>query len=129
MQQMKRKEKAPMVMVGGSSIITIFAVLSLLIFALLALSSASTNAKMIDKAADSVKKYYEADSSAEERLAQIRQEADGEYSYSYSITDTTELSVLVEKEGSNYYILEWQQKYVGDWQPDDTIEVWDGSLE
>jgi hypothetical protein len=84
---------------------------------------------MIDKAADSVKKYYEADASAEEELAKIRQEADGEYSYSYPISDTTELSVVVEKEGSTYHILEWQQKYVGDWQPDDSIDVWDGSFE
>lgn len=131
---MGKKETFSPPVVGGSSLLVIFAVLCLTIFALLALSGAQANERLADAAVQSVSDYYQADCQAEQILAQLRQgdrpqgvqEQDGIYTYSCPISDTQALEIAVELDGSSYHILRWQAVSTAEWQPDDDLAVWDG---
>ena len=68
----RRKRKMSFTTVGGSSILTIFAVLMFVVFALLSLSTAKANAGLTDKSTEAVTNYYRADTEAEEILAHLR---------------------------------------------------------
>jgi hypothetical protein len=57
--------------VGASSILVIFIVLSLTIFAALSFMSAQADLHLAEKQAQSVREYYAADSAATERLAAV----------------------------------------------------------
>lgn len=133
---MKRR-KMSFTSVGGSSILTIFAVLCFIIFALLSLSTAKADHVLAQKSVDAVSRYYQADTQAEEILAQIRQgqmpegvEKEGDrYVYSCPVDENQQLTIEVECTGNAYRILKWRKEYTGDWQPEDKIEVWDGMEE
>lgn len=75
----RKKRKMSFTTVGGSSILTIFAVLMFVVFALLSLSTAKANANLTDKSTEAVTNYYRADTEAEEMLARLRagEEPDG----------------------------------------------------
>ncbi len=134
-----KKKKLSFTNVGASSILTIFAVLCFIVFALLSLSTATANHKLAIKSVDAVTSYYEADTEAEHILAQIRQgevpdgvSRDGNtYTYACPIDENQQLSVEVafETEGGDYQIRKWKKEYIGEWETDDTIEVWDGMEE
>ncbi len=68
----RKKRKMSFTTVGGSSILTIFAVLCFVVFALLSLSTAKANSNLTNKATDATTNYYKADTEAEEILAKIR---------------------------------------------------------
>lgn len=55
--------------IGGVSILAVFAVLCLAVFALLALLRADSDLKLSRKTAETAEAYYQADSQAEQRLA------------------------------------------------------------
>lgn len=121
--------------VGGSSIITIFAVLCFIVFALLSLSTAKADSQLEKKAVDATTKYYVADMKAEEILAKLRSgnyplegviRAKNIYSYSCPIDEEQRLSVRVYIDGEKYKILQWKKEYIGSWKADDTMEVWGG---
>ena len=130
-----KKRKMSFPTVGGSSILTIFAVLCFIVFALLSLSTAQANSTLSTKSVDAVTAYYQADTEAEEILAQIRSgqcpegvSQDGNfYSYSCAIGETQELQVEVTVTGSKYRIYKWQKAYTGEWKADDSIKVWGGA--
>lgn len=132
-----KKRKMSFTSVGGSSILTIFAVLCFIIFALLSLSTAKANRVLAQKSVDAISRYYQADTQAEEILAQIRQgqvpegvEKDGNrYAYSCPVDDNQQLTIEVEYRDNEVRILKWRKEYIGDWQPEDKIEVWDGMEE
>ena len=67
-----KKRKLSFTSVGGSSILTIFAVLCFLVFALLSLSTAKANYNLSEKSVKAVSNYYTADTKAEEIYSQIR---------------------------------------------------------
>lgn len=136
----KRSFSPPMV--GGSSLLAIFAVLCLTIFALLSLSTVLADSRLGDASAQAVCAYYEADCRAEEILARIRAGeipdgiimsftgAGSVYSYSCPISDTQTLVVEVRVDGpDDYEILRWQAVSTAEWAPDDHLEVWDGDEE
>ena len=120
--------------VGGSSLLVIFAVLALTVFALLSLSTARAGERLSTTSADAVSAYYQADCRAEEILARLRSgelpdgvtAADNIYSYTCAISDTQALEVSVQLENGLYTILRWQSVSTTDWQPDDTLNLWDG---
>ncbi len=131
---MERK-KISFTTVGGSSILTIFAVLCFIIFALLSLSTAKANRTLTDKSVEAVSKYYQADTKAEEILAQLRggeipdgvtKEGDV-YSYACPLDENQQLAVEVEVKENDYKILRWQKEYIGEWKADTTIDVWGGA--
>ena len=129
----KRSFRAP-VTVGAASLLTVFAVLCLAIFALLTLSTVSANERLSEASRASVGAYYEADCRAEEILAEIRAGKTPEgvtlsgdtYSYTCPISETQTLAVNVRAEGGNYEILRWQAVSTVDWVSDDSLPIWDG---
>ena len=67
-----RKERISAPAVGGSSLLVIFAVLCLTVFALLSLSTVQAEKRMADAAAEAVADYYAADLKAQEVFARLR---------------------------------------------------------
>ena len=133
---MTDKRKLSFPAVGGSSLLVIFAVLCLTVFALLTLSTVQANGRLSERSAQAVLDYYQADTQAEYILAQLRQgtvpegvtnEGGGRYSYTCSMSDTQALDVQVLVEGTEYTVLRWQAVSTADWEADDSLAVWDGS--
>lgn len=129
----KRRRFSPPV-VGGSSLLVMFAVLCLTVFALLALSTVQADRRLSDASVRSVEVYYEADCRAEEILARLRAgeipagvtETDGVYTYACAISDTQELRVSVREDGGDWTVLQWQAASTADWQEDGSLDLWDG---
>ncbi|MCM1441388.1 MAG: hypothetical protein NC131_19610 [Roseburia sp.] len=132
-----KKRKMSFTTVGGSSILTIFAVLCFIVFALLSLSTARADSILANKSLDAATKYYEADTQAEEILARIRAgecpegviQEGNRYRYSCPVDGQQELQVIVDVDDDSYRIRKWQKEYVSDWQADDSINVWGGTEE
>lgn len=132
--------------VGGSSLLTVFAVLCLTVFALLALATVRADARLADASVQAVEGYYEADRAAQEILACLRSGAplpegcavqtatESDYkgtlfSYICPISDTQQLEVeVVVEEDGGYTVLRWQARPTGEWEGDDSLNLWDGVL-
>ena len=131
---MKKKNIMSPPAIGASSLLVIFAVLCLTVFALLSISTVQANERLGDSAAAAVTGYYRADCQAEMILAQIRSGSiptgvtveNDVYSYYCAISDTQALSIAVAVEDGNYSVLRWQAISTTDWQADDRLPVWDG---
>ena len=145
---MDEKKKTAPPAVGGSSLLTVFAVLALTVFALLSLSTVRADTRLADSAAKAVTDYYAADAKAQEILARLRaggpvpegveitgSDDRGTYMYyTVSISDTQELQVEVYllwgegwgRDASGYTILRWQAASSVEWAGSDTFTVWDG---
>ena len=123
--------------VGGSSLLVIFAVLCLAVFAVLGLSSVQAEGRLSKASAEAVRAYYEADCEVEEMLAQLRQGnvpegviADGNrYRYECAVSETQRLAVEVELEDGVYWILRWQTESGFSWPEENELNLWDGSIE
>lgn len=127
---------------GGSSLLVVFAVLALTVFALLSLSTVRADARLGDAATEAVSGYYAADCQAQEILARLRAgerpknnavtitpgETEGETvcSYVVPISDTQELQVKLRLRGADYTVLRWSAAPAGEWDYDDGLPVWDG---
>ena len=134
---MDEKRFSPPV-VGVSSLLVIFTVLCLTVFAMLGLSTVRADGRLSDASAAAVTAYYEADCQAEAILARLRAgelpdgvtadvRPDGDiYSYTCPISDTQALDVEVRIEGTSYTVLRWQMVPTADWEADNTLELWDG---
>lgn len=133
---MKKKQRSQTSVVGGSSLLVIFSVLCVAIFALMSLTSATNDTRLNEKSVQTIEGYYAADSAAEEILAVLRQGIvpegvrleNGVYCYECPISETQLLRVEVVTDGADYEVLRWQAASSVDWTPDDHIKVWDGSL-
>lgn len=133
---MNDKKRMGMPATGGSSLLVIFAVLALTVFAILSISTVTADQKLADKSAASVEAYYEADCQAEMILAEIRSgklpegvKRDGNlYSYKCPVTDSLNLEVEVLAGEEEYEVLRWQMVSAADWQNDDSLPVWDGEV-
>ena len=120
---------------GVSSLLIIFSVLCLTVFAILSVSTASAGSRLSEKAAQSVTDYYAADSRAEKTIAALRSgeipegvSADGDiYSFTCPASDTLELQVKVRISGSDYEVLQWQMVSTAGWQNDESLNLWDGN--
>ena len=128
---------------GGSSLLVIFAVLALTVFALLSLSTVRADTRLADASAKAVEDYYAADCQAQEILARLRNGERPEgveeeepisniFRYTVPISDTQELQVEVwkysdvESEQGEYRILRWQAAPIGEWSPDEGLDLWVG---
>lgn len=132
---MKRKDResvAPPAL-GGSSLLVIFAVLCLVVFALLSLATVQAEKRLSDESRDTVTAYYRADLQAQEIFARLRSDEelenvrvqDGRYGYQCVLTDNQRLVVELEKNGDSWRILRWQC-VAQEHEIDDTLPVWDG---
>ena len=150
-----KKRKMSFTSVGGSSILTIFAVLCFIVFALLSLSTAKADRTLADKTITATENYYKADTRAEEVLAELRsgrmknmrpvspteimlempsgveilytRDAGADiFSYSCPIDEYQELQVKIRVKGSDYQIEDWKKVYTGEWTADDSMELFSG---
>ncbi len=120
--------------VGLSSLLVIFAVLCITVFALLSISTVRADARLSESSAKAVDGYYAADFAAEEILARLREGErpegvvyeNGIYTYACPISETQALLVEVKLEGSEYTVLRWQAKSTAHWEADDSLPVWLG---
>ncbi len=134
---MRAENKGGFTAVGLSSVLTIFAVLCLVVFTLLTLSTVLAARSLSDSAADYTLGYYNAELEAETTLAQLRsgtmpegvRQAGGVFCYDCPISDTQTLAVEVAVEGSSYTILRWQAVSTAQWTADESLPVWDGQSE
>lgn len=121
--------------VGGSSLLVMFAVLCLTVFVLLALSTVQAQQRLSLSCAKAVEDYYRADTQAEVILAQLR---DGQlprevtrqgecYCYTCPITQTQQLAVRVRPTVQGWQVLCWQVQSTAQWE-EDTLKLWDGEM-
>ena len=112
---MKHKQSFPP-LVGGCSLLVIFAVLCLTVFSLLTVSTARAEQRLSNVSADAVTAYYLADAAAEHIFARIRSgdippEVTVEnnlYSYYCPISETLFLNVQLYCSEGKWTILSWQ---------------------
>jgi hypothetical protein len=131
---MKRKENMFVPTIGGTSLLVMFAVLCLTVFALLTLGTVQADRRLSNASLKASVDYYAADVRAETIFAQIRQGDVPEgvtvendtYAYSCPISETQALAVEVTLNGSNYTVLRWQAVSTAQWDPDNSLPVWDG---
>ena len=120
---------------GGISLLTVFAVLALTVFARLSLSTVRADERLSLASAQAVRDYYAADNGAQEILARLRAGEvpldvtidGGIYSYAVPISENQELQVELRVEGSIYTVLKWQAVSLGDWEEvEGELDLWDG---
>lgn len=127
----KQNQTAPLL--GGSSLLTIFAVLCLTVLAMLSITAVTARQRLSERALASVTAYYAADAQAETVFARLRSgerpegvEQEGDhYRYQCPITENRSLFVELRKEGTAWQVLRWQEVA----QPlalDDSMPVWKG---
>lgn len=124
-------------MVGGSSLLVIFAVLCMTVLALLALNTAKAGGRLADASVEATLGYYRAERQAEEILARLRGgelpdgvTRDGDlYRYTCTISDRQALEVEVLISGEEYRILCRRCVSTVDWSAEDELELWDGEFE
>jgi len=145
---MKRQVKG--VGVGTVSLVMIFAVLCLTVFSMLTLTTSMAEKIMSEKTSTFVKGYYEADAQATQIRAQVIALADrglipgaiggieivtetvqgqAMVSYSCTISDVQELFVRFEIDHIENNVLNWQIQSTGEWEADNSLNVWDGTFE
>ena len=131
-----REGRNPAPIVGGSSLLVIFAVLCLTVFAMLSLTQAQADRRLAQNSWSAVTGYYRADCQAQEILSRLRagerpegvtEEGENVFSYACPISDAQTLEVRVRLTGENYEILSWQAVFTADWQADEDLDLWDGS--
>ena len=132
---MERKTRFTPPVVGGSSLLVIFAVLCMTVFALLSLSTVLADGRLNQASVEAVSAYYTADTQAEEIFAKLRQgelpeevtEKNGIYTYSCPISENQALQVELQKTAEGWKVLRWQAVVTAEWE-EDTLNLWDGEL-
>ena len=134
---MDKEHRGRIPVVGGSSLLVIFAVLCLTVFALLGLSTVQAGGRLSQTMADSVEAYYEADCMAEEIYARLRAgempagviQTGDTYKYTCPVSETNELQVELRQIGDQWEVIRWKTVSTVAWESDDSLDLWDGELE
>lgn len=119
--------------VGGSSLLVIFSVLCLTVFALLSVSTVQADRRLATASSEAVQAHYQADRQAEEIFARLRAgqtvsdvETDGHvFHYSVPISDSQTLFVTLVRREDSWQIQRWQT-VASDFMDDGYLPVWDG---
>lgn len=130
---MKKKERMALPAVGGSSLLVIFAVLTMTVFAVLSLSTVLAEQRLSEAAAASAAAYYRADLEAEEIYARLRrgetvpgvQRTENRYTYRCATSETQSLHVTLHQAAEGWSVLQWQTESVSPEQVQ-TLPVWKG---
>lgn len=128
------KQKFSPAAIGGSSLLVIFAVLCLTVFALLSVSTVMAEKRLADASAEAVTAYYRADTAAEEIFARLRDgeevpevSQDGEYyRYQCPISANQQLEVTLRQTAQGWTVQRWQAVAYPDPITED-LQVWDGT--
>lgn len=133
--------------IGSASILLIFTVLCLSVFAVISLSTSRTDKAITDNWEKTVREYYEADLLAEEIIADIieldfvpdtlrgiavsteydEQAGSKLITYNCPISDNKELCVKVLVRTESYDILEWRVLNTGVWETEGAPVIWPGA--
>ena len=132
---MAKKQNVHIPAVGGSSLLVIFAVLCMTVFALLSLSGVLANGRLNQASVDAVSAYYRADTEAEKIFARLRlgempegvTEQNGIYAYQCEISENQTLQVKLQKTAENWTVLCWQSM-IEAVEEESTLHLWDGEL-
>ncbi len=141
----RSKQTSPNINVGSTSIVMVFSVLCLTVFAVLSYITARNELDLARRSADSVTAYYAADSAAVDvynallsgdftrrddtisacgtEIFSCEGEYGGELCYSVPIDEMQELYVELSGEDSGYRIVAWIVCDTGDWIVDDTLNL------
>lgn len=139
---------------GLSSIVMVFAVLCLTIFAVLSFATSGSEKKLVQKSAAAVERYYAADSACEDVLGGIYDIWKGSsslesmesavksmenapkdlyvtisngmlyISYSQAVDESQSLQVGLAADEKDFKIKAWQLTRTGEWDIDEHIHVW-----
>ena len=124
---------------GAVSLVMIFCVLCLAVFAVLTLATADREAKLTDMTARNAADYYEADRRAVEVTAILQRGGtvpedvavtwSGDVaSFTVPIGEDQALDAAVRvRDGGSCEILRWRTIYTGTWEPEEYLNVWDGT--
>jgi len=137
----KQKKRFYPPAVGGVSLLVVFAVLCLTVFALLSLTTVQADVRLADASAQAAADYYAADLEAQTILARLRNGERPEgvtftgsgllrAEYTCRISDTQELQVSVILQGISgreYVIERWQAVPSAEWESDESLDLWDGA--
>lgn len=123
--------------VGGISLLVVFAVLCLTVFALLSLTTVRADDRVGAATAEAVSKYYDADRQAQVILARLRSGKTPEgvtrngdvYTYQCPISDTQALAVEVSLEYNTFSVLRWEAVSNGKWEADRDMHLWQSTEE
>lgn len=121
--------------VGGASLLVVFAVLCLTVFALLSLTTVRADDRLSQASAKAVSDYYNADCEAQRIIARIKsgeipdgvKNEENIYEFECPVSDTKVLTVRMRLENGTAEILRCSQEAAGEWNTDDSLHVWDGS--
>ena len=135
---MNKKERFSPPTTGGISLLVVFAVLCLTVFALMSLSTVQADRRLADASLQAVEDYYAADCEAWRILALllegetpegVAKEA-GVYVYTCPISGTQdlEIEVKVNPDDGEYTILRWQAVPIREKSETGGMGLWDGTL-
>ena len=149
---MQNERKSSGINIGSASIIMVFSVLCLTVFAVLSLVTANSEYKLAIKSTDVIKNYYSADAHANEKIAAIKtvlekeglesatkeasklnvslkNEAEGlEISFDEQISDSQKLTVNAVLNNGQIKVNEWKTVPTKDWNSDENNQFWDGEF-
>lgn len=139
--------------IGSASVVMIFAVLCLTIFAALSFVTANAEYRLANKTAESAEAYYTADSEAEERCVQIyallaeqphpdlaaeklramdvhMTQTDAGYRLEYCVPiDAVQvIEVMLLWHRDTAVIQKWSITTTAQWDNDEHLQVWDGTV-
>lgn len=128
--------------VGASSILLILVVVSLTLFASLALVQARSDAALAEKTAVSTAAYYDADARAQQMLVAlddalklgdlpesiegVTKQADSSYAFSVGASDGHALRVEVDVSGGRCQILSYRYENAEEWVGQSAGTLWQG---
>ena len=132
---MSRKNTASFVPVGAVSLMTVFGVVCLLVFALLSLSTALADRRLAEGMLINTEQYYEADLQAEEIFARLRageevpgvRQENGIFSYQCPMGENRCLSVELECCREGWQVLRWQTVTLETAAEEKNLNVWAGA--
>jgi hypothetical protein len=139
--------------IGSASIVLVFAVLCMTIFAVISLTSSVSGRALAEIEVNLVKSYYQADTLAESILTELFEAEDIPdtingveiisgwdmdlgveiLSFSCGISEGKELYVVIANRGTEMDILTWRMRDIGEWEiedkplnllPDDFFDLW-----
>ena len=127
---------------GSATLLMLFSVLCLTVFAVLAFCSARADLRLSEHFAAMVAEYYAADAEATRIMAQldaasdvdaeierlselgVEFERDGErLSYACPVDDALNLCVTLERLDSDWRVLSWKLEDIGGWNADNHLNV------
>ena len=130
---------------GAVSLVMIFCVLCLAVFAVLTLATANRERQLSELTAERAAEYYAADAEATRIVAALARGEMPDAEITWADTSTRDVpweiaefavsaggeqelqvQVYLTPGSGRYRITRWQTAYTGDWEMNDTIELWDG---